>query len=341
MTFTITPNFEPLSDGESIWKLKELLVAAGWSVRSSGSGTGGAFNGAGDVHSPGVAYGGTLDLATSWFVLRAPASMTPRREILMFRPNTSHGVWRIWYSSDGVGFTGGAPNATTPPTAADAPVTVGTTGGVANSPTGTTNIFGSAITARQYRCDYVIGDINEQFSFVMQCRKVGYNASYFIFGLDVLQNVNASDTDGAVIFWAGALGSDSDGGIARETNGIYSSTDSQTASCCHGWYVKGGGSQAWVNFPFGAVGFPNGSSQWTPMGDAWPPSLDSLGRMPSMPHTYSRGGSALATQKGWKGRSRLFKYEMYRLGCRPYGDKSRWIMGTFSIPWDGTTDMAV
>jgi hypothetical protein len=342
MAFALTPNFEPISDGEAIWKLKELLVTAGWVVRNSGTGTGAVYNAAGDAHAPGGPYAGTLDLATSWFVIRQPVTATPRREFLFFRPNTTHGVWRIFYSSDGTGFTGGAPNATTPPTATDAPVTVGTDGGIFNAPSGTSSWLGPLLAVRTYRVDYLIGDTTEGFSFLAQFRKIGSNACHAMVGLDVLQNANASDADGAVVFVSGTLGGEADRGVANESNTIYTTTDSQISPCCRGWYAKGTGSQAWVNFPFPTFGFPNGSvNTWEPAGNNYPPGADSNGRFPSFPMIYGRGGTAFATQRGTKGRSRIFKYEMQKLAVRPYGDKSRWIMGSWSIPWDGSTEMAI
>lgn len=342
MAFALTPNTTPLTDGEAIWKLKELLVAAGWVVRASGTGSGAVYSAAGDAHAPGGPYAGTLDLLNSWIVIQQPVAATPRREILLIRTNVNHGVWRIYYSSNGVGFTGGAPSATVAPTALDAPGGASLIGAVCNAPSGSTNFFSSSIGGfRTYRTDYLIGDATEGFSFLMQNRKIGYNAAYSMFGLDVLQNANAADMDPAVIFITFAT-SDTDRGIANEANGIYSNSEAQTQGCCRGWHVKGGGAEAWVNFPFTGFGFQNGTTnRWEPVGENFPPSEDSVGRYPSFPMIYSRGGTAMPTSKGHKGRSRIFKYEMQKLGVRPYAGKTRWIMGSWSIPWDGLTDMAV
>lgn len=340
MAFRVVPNFEPLTDGHAIWKMKEELVADGWVVRSSGTGTGGVYGAASDVHAPGGPYVNTLDLATAWFCIRQPVAASPRREFVFFRPNTTHGVWRIYYSSDGTGFTGGTPSATVAPTATDAPGGVSLVGQMFNGNSGTTNLF-NTLVVRSYRQDIIIGDSSEGFSFLMQLRKIGTNSPGVMIGLDVLLNANGLDPDPAMTILGGALGSDSERGIAADNTSMWNNTDSATTAVCRGWYLKGGGSQAWVNYPMPGFGFQNGSAQFQMMGSTSPPGVDVNGRLPSLPMLWSRGGAVHATQRGFKGRSRLFRYEMQQAYGRPYPDRSRWIMGSYSIPWDGVTKMAM
>lgn len=340
MAFRLIPNFEPLTDGHAMWKLKEELVADGWVVRSSGTGTGGVYGAASDVHAPGGPYVNTLDLATSWFVIRQPVAASPRREFAIMRVSTTHGVWRIYYSSDGTGFTGGAPSATVMPTATDAPGGASLVGQMINGNGGTTNWF-NTLGVRQYRQDIWVGDAAEGFSFLTQFRKIGFNAPYVMFGLDVLYDANGLDPDPAMTILGGGLSSDSERGIAADNTTMWNNSDLSSTAVCRGWYLKGGGSQAWVNYPMMGFGFQNGSAQFQFMGSTFPPSLDSLGRLPSMPMMWARGGSTHATQRGFKGRSRLFRYEMQQAFGRPYPDRSRWIMGSYSVPWDGVTKMAI
>jgi len=340
MAFRLVANFEPTTDGHFIWKMKEELVADGWVVRSSGTGTGGVYGAASDVHALGGPYVNTLDLSTAWFCIRQPVSASPRREFVFFRPSTTHGVWRIYYSSDGTGFTGGTPSATVAPTATDAPGGASLVGQMYNGNSNTNNLF-STLAVRQYRQDILIGNSAEGFSFLTQARKIGLNASYLMIGLDVLLNANGLDTDPAMTIISGALGSDSERGVGADNVAAFLNSDTATTTVCRGWYLKGGGSAAWVNYPMPGFGWQNGSSQFNMVGTTSPPSVDVNGRMPSFPMLWSRGGAVHATQRGFKGRSRLFRYEMQQAYGRPYADRSRWIMGSFSIPWDGVTKMAM
>lgn len=118
MAFTFREfNTQPATEGEYIWRMKEALVAAGaMAVVRSGDGT--IVSQVGDVHAPGGPYAGSLDVTNAWFEMRQPATVTPRRSILLQKTSTA-GAWRIWYSSgdaykSGVGdsFTFGSPNVT-------------------------------------------------------------------------------------------------------------------------------------------------------------------------------------------------------------------------------------
>ena len=158
----------------------------------------------------------------------------------------------------------------------------------------------------------------------------------------MLQDTQVGDADPAVVAQHGYGAGDTVYGIAIETtSGLYSNTHTTTQGCCSGWYQKGLGGATWINYPFPAYGFQNGTvNRWEPLGSNSPPTSDRQGRvLGGWPFIYSRGGSAMAAQRGYKGRSRIFRYEVQQVGVRPYGDKSRWILGAYSIPWDGSTDM--
>jgi hypothetical protein len=118
MAFTFREfNTQPATEGEYIWRMKEALVAAGaMTVVRSGDAT--TVSQVGDVHSPGGPYGGSLDITDAWFEMQQPATVTPRRSILLQKTSTA-GAWRIWYSSgdtykSGVGdsFTFSTPDVT-------------------------------------------------------------------------------------------------------------------------------------------------------------------------------------------------------------------------------------
>lgn len=332
MAWTFSLNAAALTGGEAIWKLKEFLVAQGWDVPRSGDGTGGNYNGAGDVHAPGGPYTGTLDLASAWFELRQPATVTPRRSFLFQIPSTDAVRWRIWYSSNGTGFTGGAQSATVRGTATDQQ-------GLINTPSGTTDWLPPDWSL----IDIVAGDLSEGFSFFVGFRRraplangvgPGYDAAL---SLDVLTKTQVLDADPAVVgthFWfegqplawpqaAGLVG-----GVAA----------SQTNGCSRGWYKKGLGGAAFVEYPPVFWGFQEGS-----VDSVVPRNDDRASEIPTnefqtLPIVYWRGSSLYASQRGFKGQSRLFRDAQPRHGVlRPSQDFSRMGLGVISIPWDGAT----
>lgn len=95
MTYAFILNYEAPTEGQFIWRMKEALVAAGWSVPRSGDGT--IFSN-GDVHAPGGPYAGSLDVTNAWLELRQPSAATPRRSLLLQKTSTA-GAWRCWYAS--------------------------------------------------------------------------------------------------------------------------------------------------------------------------------------------------------------------------------------------------
>jgi len=101
MAFSYTVNFQTLSEGNSFWKLKELLVAAGWTVARSGDGLA-AFSNSSDILSAGGPYpitgANSLDNTSAWMEVIQPAAQVPRRSFLI-QKTSSAGAWRVWYSS--------------------------------------------------------------------------------------------------------------------------------------------------------------------------------------------------------------------------------------------------
>lgn len=94
---------------------KQLLVAAGWTVEASGGGAGsGLYSAVGDV----LATIALCNVSRAWCRLRAPSSMVPRREFIWLRGSGGDADPWIQVSAED-GFTGGAPDEQTPPTATD------------------------------------------------------------------------------------------------------------------------------------------------------------------------------------------------------------------------------
>lgn len=330
MTWALLANASALSGGEAIWRLKEFLVAQGWDVPRSGSGSGGAYNGSGDVHAPGGPYTGTLDLANAWFELRQPAAASPRRSFLFQIPSTDAQRWRVWYSSNGTGFTGGSQSATVRGTATDQQ-------GLINTPSGTTDW----LPPDWHFIDVLAGDSAEGFSFFFGIRRrlnqtlgPGYDA---VLSLDVLTGAQGTDADAAVLgthfYFAGwPLAAPQSGGL------IGAIAASQTDGCSRGWHKKGLTGAAFVEYPPCFWGTQEGSvDSIIPRNDDRSAALPSGGYQ-DLPIIYWRGSSTHTTQRGYKGQSRLFRIAQARHGIlRPSSDLTRMSLGVVSIPWDGST----
>lgn len=332
MAWLFEINTFPTTGGEAIWRLKEFLVAQGWDVPRSGSGTGGAYGnitGAilpADVHAPGGPYAGTLDLANAWFELRQPVAATLRRSFLFQQVSTSGHTWRIWYSSDGTGFAGGSPSATARGTAADEE-------GLVNTPSSSTQWLPGNYG---YRMDIIAGDAAEEFSFFFGARLADSSLGYStVLSLDVIEESDPADVDPAVIgtlFQANTR-------FAVSNSPIYTSFNvSQTSGCSRGWYRKTLSSANFVTYPAcffgGGIGF---SAQAAPF------NADYISQAPDnsfqdFPIWYWRGSSSLTTERGKKGRSRLYRASQPRYGIfRPNAALTRMALGALSLPWDGAT----
>lgn len=115
MTFIFDVNNAAITGDQAIFKLKTLLKTAGWTVPSSSDGLT-VFSSSDGIVGSGSGAGG-IGNTNSWFRLKQPAAVgLYQREILVLRGAGSIS-WCIRYSL--VGFTGGSPTPTVPPTASD------------------------------------------------------------------------------------------------------------------------------------------------------------------------------------------------------------------------------
>ncbi len=326
MTYAFSLNGKPATFGEALFDFKEALVAGGWTVESSGDGVA-AFNGSGDVHAPGGPYAGTLDNQNSWYRVRGPVAMSPRREFVVHNNSASGGAMTWVYSSDGTGFTGGAPSATVRPTAADEQLITDIT---------TFFFFNSADGS--YRFDIMVGDAGENFSFFMGTRlqngteaALGYNMCLY---LDVLDDANASDPDGAIV------GCVYDGDAARFAQLTANPIDFGQSSALvdrgssRGWYDKGV-TDSWVNYPITFISAEGGFGHIPRAQEG--AGINDAGEVEELSVWYVRSVAPV----GIKGRSHLFKVTRLDVGAgRPEGGSTpfaRLNMGLVSIPWDGAT----
>ncbi len=336
MAWTVTPNQQPSTPGHAVWMLKEALVTAGWGVARSGDGSGGNYSAAGDVHSG--AYAGTLDLANAWFELRQPAGASPRRSFLFQLVAADTAQWRIWYSSNGTGFTGSTPSATARGTASDEQ-------GLTNTPAGTTEWtrLPTGSGPGLGFVDVVAGDTTEDWSFFFGVR-AAFDAGYSFTGydtvlaLDVLTQTQGADADPAVV--GTQFVSDTYQFALPSASGLLGeSTATQIGGCTRGWYKKGLAGATFTTFPPCLFGCQEGFA-----GTVVPRAADRASEMTdaevfqTLPVIYWRGGVTHTTQRGFKGRSRLFTDSQRRLGSlRLSNDRLRLSVGMVSIPWDGVT----
>ena len=104
-----------LTGPQCFYKLKTLLVSAGWTVKSSGDGLS-SYNSSGDTITSGSSGANGYGNTSAWVRLQSPGGAGTRE--LTIQRGSSNVIWTIKYSAT-AGFTGGAPNATTTPTATD------------------------------------------------------------------------------------------------------------------------------------------------------------------------------------------------------------------------------
>lgn len=309
MSFTFDVNNANGANGgaEAIFDLKALLKAAGWVVRSSGDATT-YFSSSDGITTAGTGAGG-MNNSRSWFCIRAPASMTPRREFCFQRGTTGNTHWWIKVSAED-GFTGGTPDADDMPTATDEQNLHGTA--VAG-----TSLFTTAATYRHH-----IGADNAT------------PFGWYIFNL-----VNGTGVqDAAIVFDPLATGSypsqDDDPALylARQGSPFNSTGLGSTTTCPLGWYQKDLGGEAWVRFPALTYNEGSGASQTVPnLGTNPYTSADD-----HFPIPYARR-SGLGTQVGWKGFGTVIRWLST---TRANGDtlstsgvKDHIIVGNCILPW--------
>jgi hypothetical protein len=147
MAYTHDVNNVGGADGgaEVMFNLKALLVSVGWTVESSGDGLA-LYGHAGALPKdriliPGAGATG-MNNQRAWFRIKGPAGMTPAREFIFQRGSGTQVNWWIRVSPED-GFTGGAPDFQTIPTATDA---VSPIGDILGSSTAGAALFGAAAT---------------------------------------------------------------------------------------------------------------------------------------------------------------------------------------------------
>lgn len=198
MAFTITPNVRCANLSDAIRRMKNALVAAGWSVMASSDGT--TYGASSDVitgYWTGVNPSpGSISNGNAWLRLRMPGGAGQPEILIKHSSGANTDGWQVRYSPS-AGFTGGTPNATTAPTATDSM-------SIAGNDTGTFQAYylGSLISVNQNLTGHwIVGDATEQYAFLFITSTSGRSDLSGLFGLDRCTNLQPGDTDPSIIFF--------------------------------------------------------------------------------------------------------------------------------------------
>lgn len=182
----------PATGAATIRRLKTALVAAGWTVKGSGS-TGTGYSGTGDI----ITTDAIMAVTDAWFRIQDPAG---HREFI-FQRGTTNLLWRVKYSANptGVtGFTGGSPSATQTPSASDEQTVYG--GGTDASPT-----FTALLSADGgYKIWIACGDSTVGYGWYIFAGLTGTGSPEAFFYLDVMRvgTYPSGDVDPAVVYFS-------------------------------------------------------------------------------------------------------------------------------------------
>lgn len=248
------------------WK-QHLVTQAGWDVIASGGGTGsGLYSGVGDV----IDTVAKMNVNLAWFVIRAPAAMSPRRQFLVQR-GTANTAWRVAVSAED-GFTNpGGADEDTVFTATDQQFVIGTAAPA----------YGALFAAAGGFKHHIGADDASPFGWYFFCvpNGGGYATSYGIF--DPLTNADSLDDDPAIYTW-GLSGANLLKGSLNSGTGV-----------CKGWYKKDLAGETFLSFHgselLNSSGYFAGSLGTNPVD----------GKVNYMPIPYMRGGAE--GNIGWKG----------------------------------------
>jgi hypothetical protein len=296
----------------AIYALKTALVAAGWTVPSSGSGTSGSYSSSTDL----ITSAAVLNSAKAWFRIKMPSST---RE-WCFQRTTSDMLWRVKVAPGG--FLTGSPAKDVTPLGATEYVMLGS--GTDASPTGANFPLTNATSLRtQIACDGA-----SPYGAVMvthQAGTVNKECAWFTDPM-VTGTFDASDTDPYVYGMNCASASAMlDVLLATET----------TSQCA----VFSGLTPTQVIAPIYSI-TSDGSTYYTAIpagiGTNHISGYDDL--FPVMWHRRSALAGGIGGQKGYSG---LFLWlgtaKAVGSTCSVSTTSDRYVFGHVNLPWDGTT----
>jgi hypothetical protein len=181
----------PSTGAEHFFNLKTALVAAGWVVKASGTGSAGAGSGTYNATGDAVTTAALMANTNAWFRIQDP---TTTREFT-FQRTSANTTWRIKYSASAK-FTGGSPSASQTPSATDEIMKIGQ--GTDASPTGVSCLP----TDATYRQKYCVGGSSETYGFWCGGWTISTFANPFLLVHDPVQQASAVDADQFVFLWA-------------------------------------------------------------------------------------------------------------------------------------------
>ena len=316
MGWTVYANNFPNSSSIDMFRFKERMKTGGWMVSGSSDGTN--FSASTDLlENSGSGLGG-LDNARAWFRLIQPDN---GREFLIQKDSitSTDRRWNVHYSSDGVGFVSGSPDATTKPTAADEVLIVSGS-----------NTNWLMIQSIPIRSDLIIGDADEGYSFFWQQRLPGSSNVYACLGMDVVLDPHPLDPDPAVIIKS-INETDFFGNHATD---LFQSSRSVSTDAGSGtWFYKDTGSG---NEHFGHIPL----NSWA-AGTSATEQMEELGANPfngewkELPAFWGRGNYRVPNIGMLKGTSRIFRIISLSAGKGiPNKNNTRIFMGSVSILWN-------
>lgn len=311
----------PATGAVAMFRFKETLKAAGWTVTKSSDGT--TYNSSGDQITSGAAGANGMANNNAWFVIQSPSVSFPRS--ICVQRGTTNLLWRVKYSGT-AGYVGGSPAAAVTPSSTDDQILFGA--GTNAAPT-----FTQLLSAdNTYKINVVAGGAAEYYSFMFFTNINGSSTitSYFFLDPMLPGTYPVADVDPCVI----------DLGYNNASN--LNTNLTAVATCPRGWLRKGLAGEGFVRIPclflFGnsAVVYPGGAGQ-----NSFTTNDETI------PVSYARPAGQPAPA-GWKGVGTL----IYLNGVfRASGDtlsanstKDRLILSAsptstavyISIPWNGT-----
>lgn len=330
MSYVFDVNRTIVGAAEAIFRWKELLKTAGWTVTKSSDGT--TYNASGDQITTYTSGAGGMDNSRAWFVIRQPTGATPavRRELCVQRNSANSSDWRIKYSYS-VGFGTGSPAATVTPDATDEAFIYGS--GTSASPN-FTQLNANNTTTRFH----AFADNAAPHGFGFWVHDIGLPGNRRMCGvMDPLTSALVDDPDPVIFYWTNngnqflvsGANQNSMAGVSANGGGPL------------GWVAKGVTNvQAFTNTP--ACHFVSCAADTSSNQTAWPATMSSnpfngkddeipllyiRSRTYSFPHQF-KGISTTVRMNG------ILRSDMETKTIST--DRDRVIVGNCSLPWNGS-----
>jgi hypothetical protein len=205
--------------------------------------------------------------------------------------------------------------------------------GLVNTPAGA-SVFVPQNVAGVFLLDVIVGAAAEDYSFFFGCRRFATQGYSGLLVLDVPTGAHAYDVDSALLL----TNFDADSKFATSTTGPFTTTLAQTSGGTRGWYKKLWTGAALVSYPLCGMGGQEGGADFYVSRSEARTSQDPANNFQELPTHYIRGGAAMTTERGYKGKSRFFRVSNTVLGFhRNNVGRTRMCLSAISIPWDGAT----